>query len=551
MSHLENDHLEAQTSSEPATLKVTLEADSEDPLAPPVQSHDPLNDAEEEEDTQFRRIEKTRITYAIPSLPTWQNALPASDSQSSPVPSSSSAPASRFPFRSDLNQQILLWRGDILKIEADVIVNSTNEPLTDTSGLSGRIFAAAGPELRREVDRLEGCRTGECKLTNGYGLTARAVAHTVGPRYNIKYKTAAENALHSCYRSTLQLVKEAGYSSVAFCVINSPKRGYPPLEGAHIAVRTVRRFLEHFGEGMRAVVFVVSKQSDHDIYASVLPLYFPRSPAEEAAAASLLPEYTGNQFGETVVEERKIRIDRFPGVGGGHGSEGSEEEDGDGAEDGAYAAVGFTRMAGDIDVELQKRVAVQQRSASAETLYQQYLNRAKAADLADVARRNILYQSGTTSLGKPIVVAVGSNLPRAQDVAEMQRLFLYIIRTMDPIVESNYIVVYLHAGFQDSQRPSLDWLRSVYNIWDQKYSSNLDSLYIVHPTWGLKVFRAMLSPFVSSAFSAKMRYVDSLARLYDILDHSQLRLPEVVYQEDQRLNGGPSSAQPAILHDQL
>ena len=54
---------------------------------------------------------------------------------------------------------------------------------------------------------LTGCRTGEAKLTKGYNLPARFVIHTVGPRYNIKYKTAAESALYNCYRNVLMLAK--------------------------------------------------------------------------------------------------------------------------------------------------------------------------------------------------------------------------------------------------------------------------------------------------------------------------------------------------------
>ena len=53
----------------------------------------------------------------------------------------------------------------------------------------------------------------------------------------MKYRTAAENALHNCYRSSLQVAVENEMTSVAFCVVNSVKRGYPREDGAHIALR--------------------------------------------------------------------------------------------------------------------------------------------------------------------------------------------------------------------------------------------------------------------------------------------------------------------------
>ena len=102
----------------------------------------------------------------------------------------------------------------------------------------------AGPELHQECMTLEGCRTGEAKLSKGYGLAAAHVIHTVGPRYNVKYRTAAENALHSCYRNVLQVAKENKIRAVAFCCVNSERKGYPPEDAVHIALRTVRRFLE-------------------------------------------------------------------------------------------------------------------------------------------------------------------------------------------------------------------------------------------------------------------------------------------------------------------
>lgn len=44
------------------------------------------------------------------------------------------------------------------------------------------------------------CKTGEVRVTQAYGLPARFIIHTVGPVYNVKYQTAAQNTLHCCYR---------------------------------------------------------------------------------------------------------------------------------------------------------------------------------------------------------------------------------------------------------------------------------------------------------------------------------------------------------------
>ncbi|GLG96558.1 Protein mono-ADP-ribosyltransferase PARP14 [Gryllus bimaculatus] len=146
-------------------------------------------------------------------------------------------PRSAFPCDPALNEKIALWVGDISKLNAEAIVNSTNENLSERFPPTDRIFARAGPRLKEEIERdIKECRTGDVQVTQGYNLAARYVIHTVGPKYNIKYQTAAESTLHFCYRNVLQRACELNLSSVALCVINSVRRNFPPDEGAHIAI---------------------------------------------------------------------------------------------------------------------------------------------------------------------------------------------------------------------------------------------------------------------------------------------------------------------------
>eukprot|EP00795_Rhopilema_esculentum_P017522 gene17522-9145_t len=165
---------------------------------------------------------------------------------------------SRFPFSYGINDKVVLWEGDATKLITDLIVNPTNESLTDKNPLSERIHKVAGPLLKEECrSNLISCRTGQAKITKGYELPARYVAHTVGPRYNVKYKTAAESALYMCYRNVLGHAREHHLKSLGLSVIHTTRRGYPPEEGAHIALRTVRRFLEKNFDAFEVVVFIV------------------------------------------------------------------------------------------------------------------------------------------------------------------------------------------------------------------------------------------------------------------------------------------------------
>jgi O-acetyl-ADP-ribose deacetylase (regulator of RNase III) len=211
-----------------------------------------------------------------------------------------------------LNQKILLWHGDLCALSVDAIVNTSNERLNDKTGISGRVFYLAGPQLASAVQG-ETCPTGDAVLTPGFNLHARNIIHTVGPRFSLKYQTAAENALHGCYRRTLEVLKDNGLHHIAFSVVNTDRKGFPRRPATHIALRTVRRFLERFGNGIETIVFCVASQEDLDVYTEILPLYFPRTQAEQDAVLPLLPADIGNDLGETVIQDRQIRISSMPG----------------------------------------------------------------------------------------------------------------------------------------------------------------------------------------------------------------------------------------------
>ena len=90
-------------------------------------------------------------------------------------------------------------------------------------------------------------RTGEARLTCAHGvdLAPRHLVHAVGPRYVDRYTNAAGSALHWCYRHALQLCHEHNLRTVALLPLHDEaKKGYPSADGAHVALRTLRRFLE-------------------------------------------------------------------------------------------------------------------------------------------------------------------------------------------------------------------------------------------------------------------------------------------------------------------
>lgn len=141
------------------------------------------------------------------------------------------------------SSSIKIFKDDITKQSTDAIVNAANTRLAPGGGVAGAIHRAAGPKLYEECKKLQGCKTGEAKITKGYNLKAKYVIHTVGPVYSGSDQDKIQ--LASCYTSSLNLVKEYDLKSISFPAISTGAFGYPMQDAARIAVDTVYSWLKN------------------------------------------------------------------------------------------------------------------------------------------------------------------------------------------------------------------------------------------------------------------------------------------------------------------
>lgn len=153
-----------------------------------------------------------------------------------------------------LKEKIEIVQGDITRQVVDAIVNAANTSLLGGGGVDGAIHRAAGPKLLEACRKLDGCVTGEAKITPGFELPSKWVIHTAGPVWR-GGDHGESDLLAACYRSSLSLAREHGLSSVAFPLISTGAYRFPLHLACTIAVREIAGFVQKEDVLVRIVCF--------------------------------------------------------------------------------------------------------------------------------------------------------------------------------------------------------------------------------------------------------------------------------------------------------
>eukprot|EP01090_Pellita_catalonica_P023773 TRINITY_DN9973_c0_g1_i2.p1 TRINITY_DN9973_c0_g1~~TRINITY_DN9973_c0_g1_i2.p1 ORF type:complete len:443 (-),score=69.11 TRINITY_DN9973_c0_g1_i2:905-2170(-) len=167
-----------------------------------------------------------------------------------------------------------------------------------------------------------------------------------------------------------------------------------------------------------------------------------------------------------------------------------------------------------------------EREAASEEEYQRMRKLAAQEDFSDIEPLDIVYRGGLDSFRRPVIVVIASHIPAKR--LDPERLLLYIIRVMDEIVEKDYTLVYCHTQMSGANRPSFNWLRKAYHLFNRKYKKNLKALYIIHPGFWIKATLKFFKPFISSKFWTKLVYVSQVTDIYNYIKPDQIKLPNHV-----------------------
>lgn len=180
---------------------------------------------------------------------------------------------------------LVVWRGDITKLNVDAIVNAANDKglgcfQPKHKCIDNIIHRKAGPRLRME------CREKIIKrgfdlscgnkpiITNGYFTGAKYIIHVTGPNLLIENKIENKNLpsiedeikLKNCYLDCLDIALQTNIKTIAFCCISTGLFGFPKKLASNIAISTVKDWLNYHPGAISTVIFCVYTDEDEFYY---------------------------------------------------------------------------------------------------------------------------------------------------------------------------------------------------------------------------------------------------------------------------------------------
>lgn len=129
----------------------------------------------------------------------------------------------------------------------------------------------------------------------------------------------------------------------------------------------------------------------------------------------------------------------------------------------------------------------------------------------------------------------------------MENLFLYVISTLELMVAEDYMIVYLNGATPRRRMPGLGWMKKCYQMIDRRLRKNLKSFIIVHPSWFIRTILAVTRPFISSKFSSKIQYINTLAELREMIPMEYVHIPDSIVKLDEELREASETAKTSCL----
>lgn len=160
-------------------------------------------------------------------------------------------------------------RNDLVTMQVDAIVNTTNPTPVVGYGVDMGIHQAAGPELLLARKGLGTIPVGSAAITPGFRLPAKYVIHTVCPIWERENGHEVQ-LLSQAYTNSLHAAVQVGCESVAFPLMSAGNHGFPKEIALQTAVSAITQFLMDHEMMVYLVVFsessvALSKKLFHSV----------------------------------------------------------------------------------------------------------------------------------------------------------------------------------------------------------------------------------------------------------------------------------------------
>ena len=513
-----------------------------------------------------------------------------------------------FAVRRDLNKRVRLWQGHQFALHVDIATSTstgggTSDPDVQDAKLQLRVA------FMRLLDAMRRRRHTDLHVIEPKGLIpAKLMLHTCAPRYSPRYHTAAENALSQCFRVFLETAAERGCRTVALGNHSRHGKMYPTRLAAHIAIRTIRRFMERVRNPFEAIVICTASHDEYVAFTDAMRCYFPRDEEEAIVSARSLTKIdVGDAIGEAWLPEREIQIKDAPAMkydagpsrtssprsglspatpdvrdipifgrrlyaaspltplgpslGAGDETENPLEEDECDDSD-----VTFMSPAPAPDAERSKRLA----HPLTESLPRRFdahtcavwRKKALCADLTIVHSMKIFHYAGTDLCGRKVLLFVGAHV---KDASSHEVLF-QCIREIEGIGDDNrFVIIYAYSGVcprsgspvSASSSPitssrshassplSLDFLVVLHSLIRPDQRRNLEAVLMLHPTLSLRT-SVHLRQFGVGSIWRKVIFCNTLKDLSRFVDERHIQLPEFIRIEDETTATSRAAANAAL-----
>jgi len=167
--------------------------------------------------------------------------------------------------------------------------------------------------------------------------------------------------------------------------------------------------------------------------------------------------------------------------------------------------------------------------------FTELVRRSKEEDLTEIEKSGCLYQAGVDKQGRPVIVFIGKWFK--PDSVTLEQALLYLIRTIDPVVERDYSVVYFCAKTSSENLISYWWLKEIYSQLPYNYRKNLKAFYTVHPSLWTRVTTWWFSTFLAPAIKHKIHNIHEVKELDSVINSTEFDIPMFIQEYDMSING--------------